>query len=301
MSFDLSVSLYSGQLLLLMTILSGIIIVLGILELVGMWCLLQKMGRHDFAALIPGYDMWEYSRGAGFNVGLSVLLVAAFAAFVFCICGFSMSISPALTNTLLSLPIDMDAGSLSAILASAFMSRLDVALLSFDPWLVGAAIALIIYVVLYIIASFGISRSFGHGVPYTIGIVILPFVFLPLLGCSHEQCYRNPYFDKTLRGQDDARKWASAVHARMQAFGSNAPLALSLVALCMSMAFLPIPSIVLSIIALVRNNRDKGVSLAMPKRIAALVISIIAIIVSILSTVWLMSFSSSVLNTLALL
>lgn len=299
MSFDLSVSLYSGQWLFASILIGAIAIVLGILELIGMWCLLQKMGRHDFAALIPGYDMWEYSRGAGFNGGLSILYVTAFVAFLFCVCGFSAAISPVLRDTFLSIPIDMDAGSLCAVLGSAFMGRLELAIRSFDPWLIGAAIALIVYAVLYIVATFGIAKSFGHGVLCTIGIVIVPFIFLPLLGCSKKQQYANPYFDKSLRGQNDAHKWASAVHARKQAFGSNAPFALSLIGLCMSMVFLPVPSIVLCIIALVRNNKDKGISLAAPKRIATLVISILAIILSIVGTLWLMSLSGSVLNTLA--
>lgn len=41
-----------------------------------------------------------------------------------------------------------------------------------------------------------LSRAFGHGIGYTIGILFLPFIFVPLIGVGKDRYIRPGYIDK---------------------------------------------------------------------------------------------------------
>lgn len=282
-------STITAEWMLVLLVLYLVLIVLEIVQLIGMWCLLQKMGRHDFAALIPGYSQWEYARGAGFNVGFALLFVVSLIGFWAFLYGYLFTVSIPLITTSVSDPLFLytaysGSASLYDLVLTTLTNRLIVDVQLLNPWIIGALIAAALYLVFYLVATYGVAKSFDHGIFYMLGIIILPFIFIPILGCSRKQHYHGPHFNKELRNSN-ADLWDSAVRARLQAFGSNAPLALSLFGLICGMSFLSIPGVVLCIIALVRNSTDKGKPLSGAKYGATKVVSIIGIIMSILVVV----------------
>lgn len=46
-------------------------------------------------------------------------------------------------------------------------------------------------IVLTVLVWHGVSRGFGHGAGFTVGLVLLPFLFVPILGFGQSQ-YRGP-------------------------------------------------------------------------------------------------------------
>jgi hypothetical protein len=45
----------------------------------------------------------------------------------------------------------------------------------------------IVNLVMAIIVWHGISRAFGHGAGFTVGLILLPFIFIPILGFGDSQ------------------------------------------------------------------------------------------------------------------
>lgn len=303
--FNLPSFLISSQLGIFILIAFASLMVIALIELIGMWCLLQKMGRHDFAALVPGYNIWEYSRGAGFAAPVSVLFILLLLAFIVCSSVYFQSFYTTMfSNRIfgLNLFLSITAGSSYAfdLFTNAWVTQFLFDLQTFNPWLIALMITFVLYVIFYIVATYGVAKSFGHGIVFTIAMLLFPFIFIPLLGISKGQRYHGPHFDKKLRG-GSGQLWAAAVEARIQAFGSNAPLALSIIGLILSMLCMPIPALVLYIIALVRNRADKGKLLSGAKRTATIVIVIIGIIISILSIVLIIYVARSSVGLLGLI
>ena len=50
-----------------------------------------------------------------------------------------------------------------------------------NPWWVLALFVPILNLVIYIMVLHRISRSFGHGVGFTVGLFLLSFIFIPIL------------------------------------------------------------------------------------------------------------------------
>ena len=254
-------------------------LILAIIYYVGYWCLLQKMGRHDFAALGPGYGLWEYARGAGLGCGLATFMLLALIASMACgdvfvatfgYDGFWEDFSYAFV-----LAGDNGAGAVRFAL-----DLLVTQFTRFNPLLYSCLIFAAIYIVLYLYASYGVARSFGHGIGFTLGLVILPIIFIPILGGSRNQKYSGPYLDRNKR-PGVVQDWAGAVEARVDAFGSNAPLALALMGMVMSATLMTLPGIVISLIALVRNRQEKAKPLSRPKHTATTIIGWLGILIGV--------------------
>lgn len=252
----------------------------GILHYVGLWKTLQKMGRHDFAALVPFYGPWEFARGAGFGpliaTLMALLLVAQAACWAVVAYGIDfgefqrvylvMSLTPAA-----DVPADLAAWIQDW--ADGFMAQNLNLMLA-----IGAMAAF--YLILHIAACYGVARSFGHGIGYMLGLVILPFLFLMVLGCSRRQVYDGPFLDMKQRLQPRL-DWAGLVQARKATFGSNAPLALALLGMGSGMLLGTLPGIVLCILALARNSAEKGKPLASAKCTMTTVTAVLGILLSL--------------------
>ena len=49
-------------------------------------------------------------------------------------------------------------------------------------WYVLALVTPATAVVLWVILAFGTARSYGRGIPFALGVTLLPFIFIPVLG-----------------------------------------------------------------------------------------------------------------------
>lgn len=47
--------------------------------------------------------------------------------------------------------------------------------------------------VIYVIAQFWFSKSMGHGIPYCIGLIVVPYIFTPILGFGKSEYVGNAY------------------------------------------------------------------------------------------------------------
>ena len=54
-------------------------------------------------------------------------------------------------------------------------------------WLLILCLIPLVNVLVFIFLAFKLAERFGQGVPFTIGMVLLPFVFYPLLGFGDAQ------------------------------------------------------------------------------------------------------------------
>lgn len=256
------------------------ILLLQLLTLIGWWRTLQKMGRHDFAALVPGYNLWELSRGAGFTVGLAAFFVIVYAvqSLVPLVIAVGLDYQSLALQLVLvfSVPVQQVPETLSIWAAGLAQSLFEL----YGPLLVATVVAGVLAFVLQLYAYYGVARSFGHGVGYVIGLLLFPFIFFMVLGCSSKQRYRGPYLDKTSVAAMQL-PWDSLVTARRNTFGSNAPLALALGGLAMGAVLLSIPGIALCIAALVKNSGEKGKPLAVAKCTVTTVVSVLGIVISV--------------------
>ncbi len=271
-------------LLIAMAVVLSVSVFVSILYYVGLWKTLQKMGRHDFAALVPGYHLWEFSRGAGFGPGLSFVLVALFAATLILGCVVQFLTPHAFTLSLfwnavpLMLPGD---GTVDIQAVGAFLGDWGLGLYGrHETLILVLAVVAALFLLLWIYACYGVARSFGHGFFFALGLLILPFLFLTILGCGRSQRYGGPYLDRQGRSGVQAN-WPQLVSARKATFGSNAPLAMALMGMVLGAVFLTIPGIVLCIVALVKNGADKGKPLAGAKCTATTVVALLGILISL--------------------
>lgn len=259
---------------------SVLVLLLGILYFAGLWGTLQKMGRHDFAALVPFYGSWELARGAGLGPGAATVFVLLALGQVVCstlvLFNVDYSMLASGFNFTAQVPMEFILENLSSNMREYAVQLYSQNTVVFLVWAVLAVISLLMYLVIL----FGVARSFGHGIGYVLGLIILPFLFYMILGYSRRQVYTGPYLDKDQRFRPRL-PWETLVHARMATFGSNAPLALALMGMVMGLVLLTVPAIVLCIVALAKNGAEKGKPLTAAKCTMTTVVAVLGILLSL--------------------
>ena len=136
----------------------GINTALTVLFLVCLWYTYVKMGLLGWQGIVPFYNIWVLAKTlkktqSWFWIILgSFLVVAAGSVFVLALAIIALQQgAPALTGT---------AAIVAAIVTTA------------------ASLVLLVY---SIRLTYALSRSFGYGAGFTVGLILLPFVFLPIL------------------------------------------------------------------------------------------------------------------------
>lgn len=128
------------------------VVILSLSTIAGRWVVLGRMGRRRWAALIPIFSTWEISEGASGNRALSTAASAASAA------------------NLISL------------------------LMGFGRYYESQWVALLLFaffILMQLIVSERLARSFGVGLGYAAGLVFVPLVAYPLL-VSNNNVYLGP-------------------------------------------------------------------------------------------------------------
>lgn len=118
------------------------VVILSLSTVAGRWVALGRMGRRRWAAIVPIFSTWEVSEGASGNRALSTVAATASAAL--------------LLSVLLGL--------------GRYYETQWVATLVFAFW-----------VVMQLMVSERLSRSFGAGPGFAAGLVLIPIVAYPLL------------------------------------------------------------------------------------------------------------------------
>jgi hypothetical protein len=59
-------------------------------------------------------------------------------------------------------------------------------------WWIFLYIVPIVWWIVYIIVYYDLAKSFGKGVGFAIGVIVLPFIFVPILGFGSSE-YVGPY------------------------------------------------------------------------------------------------------------
>ena len=116
------------------------IVILMLSTIAGRWVVLGKMGRRRWAAIIPIFSTWEVSEGASGNRALSVTASAASTAY--------------LVSILLGVGRYFE-----------------------TQWL--ATLLFAFWVVMQLVVSERLARSFGAGPGYAVGLVLVPIVAYP--------------------------------------------------------------------------------------------------------------------------
>ena len=128
------------------------VVILSLSTIAGRWVVLGRMGRRRWAALIPIFSTWEISEGASGNRALSTVASAASAA------------------------------------------NLITMLMGFGRYYESQWIALLLFaffILMQLIVSERLARSFGVGLGYAVGLVFVPFVAYSLL-VSNNNVYLGP-------------------------------------------------------------------------------------------------------------
>ena len=116
------------------------IVILMLSTIAGRWVVLGKMGRRRWAAIIPIFSTWEVSEGASGNRALSTVASVASAAH--------------LVSILLGVGRYFE-----------------------TQWL--ATLLFAFWVVMQLVVSERLARSFGAGPGYAVGLVLVPIVAYP--------------------------------------------------------------------------------------------------------------------------
>lgn len=119
-----------------------ILLVLWVLVVIARWRTVSKMGGHGWSQLIPVYAEYELASKAGCSKALTYASTALAAAIIICGC-FSSSVDAM--------------GYLGGVL-------------DFAALVVGCVVAR------------QVSRVYKHGVPFTVGLILLPWLFYMILG-----------------------------------------------------------------------------------------------------------------------
>lgn len=156
-------------------ILIALMVAFIVVFIVGSWKMYRKAGEHGFAFLIPFYGSYVYYRMT-FGIGWLFLV-------------------PTLLFSAASFLLNMAETGLAIGTTDALMAALFCAILS----LILVAVCLIITLV----SDYKLAKAFGHGFGYFLGIVFLPYIFIPILGFG-----RSAFIPAALR---KARKHMPAV------------------------------------------------------------------------------------------
>lgn len=273
----------SESTLLALTVASAafvLALLMAVLYIVGFWMTLQKMGRHDFASLVPLYGDWELARGAGLGPLLAtlfaVLSIGSTVCLVVALFGVDYEAIRAQLVLLTLMPVDDLPATVLSYLQGLVIDFYD----NNTALVIAAAVFVILHFLMMVVVYFGIARSFRHGVFCTLAMIIFPWITFLILGCSRGQVYEGPALNP-YRHMPANRSWASMVQARKDTFGSNAPLAMALLGMIMGATFMTIPGVILCFLALVRNGADKGKPLAHAKTSMTTLTALFGILISI--------------------
>ena len=134
-----------------MLIFDLIVLALCIVMIVALWKIYKKAGEHGWACLVPFYNNYVFYRmtwGNGWMFLLPTVLTVGyvFGLVLFMLSGFTGEAVPTINMTILA---------------------------------IGCGIASI---VINIITLHKLSKSFGYGVGFTLGLLFLPIIFYIILG-----------------------------------------------------------------------------------------------------------------------
>lgn len=148
----------------LVALVAGIIfVVLGVLEIVGRWRIVKRLGGHGWSQLIPVYCEWEMAKVVGLSKKFVIAITAASAAMTLCVAGRDYEL---LHN------LGFVAGIAGFVLSCVMLRQL--------------------------------SRVYGHGCGYVVGLLLLPGVFYLLLGCSAKEIEVPVKFDEEKPAEPEA-------------------------------------------------------------------------------------------------
>ena len=134
-----------------MLIFDLIVLALCIVSIVAIWKMYKKAGEHGWACIVPFYNNFCFFRMAWGNGWMFIApLAASLISGIACVC-------------------------------MVFGIIVGNAVVSFGMFFVIAA-ALITEFVIYIMAIHKLSKAFGHGVGFTLGLLFLPIIFYIILG-----------------------------------------------------------------------------------------------------------------------
>ncbi|MEX2368781.1 MAG: DUF5684 domain-containing protein [Candidatus Paceibacterota bacterium] len=151
-------------------------------SLAGLWMVFEKAGEKGWKAIIPFYNCYVLIRISGHSGWWLALLLSPVVVILLGAEMISGSMEVAATNPNYSFPV----------LASLFLN--------------GVILLLQVVIITSVVVGYDVARSFGKGLGFTIGLSVLPFIFLPILGFGKSE-YRGP-----------------VAHPRMVAQGSGAHL-----------------------------------------------------------------------------
>jgi len=145
-------SLAIGIIIFLFIIL-GIITVLAILEIVGMWKVFKKAGKNGWEAIVPYYNIWILNEISGCKWWVFLIAIA---------------------SSLISFNISYDLNETSSI--------------TYSPLEFIGSIA---NVFAMFMINYNISKKFGKSYGYAIGLTLIPFIFYPMLGFGNNHFDNN--------------------------------------------------------------------------------------------------------------
>lgn len=178
-----------------------------LLTIAGIWKVFTKAGRSGWKAVIPIYNNYVMLRIGGHSGWwVLVFLLPALPSIINALTGVAQAQSPTT-----SLEAGINAGgattALPAVLnGSAGMGMVILAL--FGVLLFFAILHLVLLV--SVVMIYDLARSFGKGMAFTWGLMVLPFVFWPILGFGDAR-YRGPVAHaKTLSPSDSDQDHTAA-------------------------------------------------------------------------------------------
>ena len=166
------VGMLAGGAFAVATFMYFVSIALGVLEIVARWFTYKKMGVPGWKSIIPFYNDYVLADKVS-DDGVAAWFVLCEA--VLC---------------------------LSTVMLSGVSSRGSMAGMVLTCLSMLSAIATI---VLMCVVYHRLSQGFGHGAGYTVGLILLPFVFFPILGFSRAES-----FDAARIPEDDGEPAPSA-------------------------------------------------------------------------------------------
>ncbi|MDL2230643.1 DUF5684 domain-containing protein [Alistipes sp. OttesenSCG-928-L06] len=147
-------------------LMDGIFTLLTISTLVSLWYILKKMGQPGWKGIIPYYNMWAVVRYTGRPMRWFWGLVAGFVCMLLpCVAMMSHLTTAMMTGQIPSEGFVITCAVLSAVL-------------------------MIVTCVFQILIVHGLSRSFGRGGWFTAGLILLPFIFFPVLAFNDDEFIR---------------------------------------------------------------------------------------------------------------
>lgn len=144
-------------------LMNGICILNTVILLISLWFVFVKMGQPGWKGIIPYYDMWAVVRYIKKPMFWFWILAGSFIVVILAYVAIVSHIT-------------------AAAMAGQFPSEGFV-----NTWVVIGGVFLIVAVVFQVLISNGLSRCFGHGRWFTVGLILLPFIFFPVLAFGESE------------------------------------------------------------------------------------------------------------------